>query len=81
MAQINIRRGGGLREVQGLQFCLWEVEEKPGEQDKGKGIGAFGLYGKDGGDHLNMFALGRAVVSGIFRRSLSQKYRKWTSKS
>lgn len=81
MAQINIRRGGGLREVQGLQFCLWEVEEKPGEQDKGKGIGAFGLYGKDGGDHLNMFELGRAVVSGIFRRSLSQKYRKWTSES
>ena len=59
MAQVKIRRGGGLREVQGLQFCLWEVEGKPGEEDKGKGIGSFGLYGKDGGDHLNMFELGR----------------------
>ena len=66
MAQVNIRRGGGLREVQGLQFCLWEVEGKPGEEDKGKGIGAFGLYGKDDGDHLNMFELGRAMVRWHF---------------
>lgn len=49
-----------------VSVLLWEVGEKPGEEDKGKGIAAFGLYAEDGGDHLNMFELGRAMVRWHF---------------